>query len=391
MGAQNECLPGQDGKRAAIDLATARPEDFSSKCWNIDNRLSHASSEYAKQFMTAMNGELENRNLLPKVELNFVAQTNAPALEILADKHQHTDTPDLVKAEDDLKSQGRTVESSLVHGLITHADDIKDTHAERNFWGKNHGGIDMDRLQRWNDKTRPDMYGTNDDNNSSPAARPHFTPGIYDDRKDLPPTLRPHQDHNGDNNSPKNDANATSYDKKQDSEIRRLSDELARERKANQDLEKATHLKEKVENGVIKDAHHTVQHGETLYDMACLALHKAGRNHMTPAAIKFEEEKIRALNHLAPHEALTSGQSLMLRTPAEVERETARRVKLEEKSAKPEENSELEPGRRETVWSNNPRMRGLPPDWNSSSTTSSESHSQWHLPPSGLINSYRKY
>ncbi len=382
MGAQNES-PELDGKRAAIDLATARPEDFSSKCWNIDNRLSHASSEYAKQFMTAMNGELETRNLLPKVELNFVSQTNAPALETLTDRHNHTDTPDLVRTEDDLKSQGRTVESSLVHGLITHADDIKDTHAERNFWGKNHGGIDMDRLQRWSNKTRPDIYGAYDDNKDA-AVHPHFTPGIYDDRKDLPPTLRPHhQDHNGDSNSPKNDANATNYDKRQDAEIRRLSDELAREKKANQDLEKATHLKEKVENGVIKDAHHTVQHGETLYDMACLALHKAGRVHMTTTAIRFEEEKIRALNHLAPHQELVSGQSLMLRTQDEVDRETARRVKLEQKSAKPEENSELAPVRRETRGDEvNHRPRKPSPD----STTYSIPYPEWQLPVPGLIN-----
>jgi hypothetical protein len=334
MGVQNDCSPALDGKKAALDLANASSENFSNTCWNIDNRLKTANPEYARNFISAMNNELENRNLLPKVELNMVAQSNNPALETLQDRHKHIDTKDLVKAEDDLRNDGRNVESNLVHGLITDQDQIQDTHAERNFWGKNHGGIDKDRLQSWSDQHRADTWGAASDIQEA----------------ELKASDSSNKGNRGQNDGavkPEDAPNKPKIDATKDGDISRLWPDLFGAKKAQEDAQKATHakenveakkaqedaqkaayLKEKVEAGVKKEACHTVEHGETLYDMACLALHKAGRVHMTPGAIRFEEEKIRTLNHLAPHESLRSGQSLNLRTPAEVERETMRRVQM---------------------------------------------------------------
>jgi hypothetical protein len=85
----------------------------------------------------------------------------------MANGHKHADTNDLVQAEDGLKSQGRTIESNLVHGLITHQNDIKDTHAERNFWGQNHGGIDTTRLQNWSNRTSPGFTAFGDNGQQS--------------------------------------------------------------------------------------------------------------------------------------------------------------------------------------------------------------------------------
>jgi|688.fasta_scaffold58825_5 hypothetical protein len=328
MGAKNECSAELDGRRAAVELAIAtRPDDFTNKCWSIDQKLSSANSDYARSFMMAMNNELQDRNLLPKVELNMVAAGDTPAMQALQ-KNKHVETQDLVKDEDQLRSAGRNTEAMLMHRLGSNAQDIHDTHAERNFWGKNHGGIDMDRMHRWADQNKANLRGAIedahpfDDDADAPKVKlganafNHFynPPSIF-------PDLAPRNQH-------KDDPRATDYDKKQDAEINRLSKETEEQKKRNH----AQDLKEQVQAGVIKDAHHTVKHGETLYDMACLALHKAGRDHMTQQAIRFEEEKIRAINHLGAHEQLRSGQSLMLRTEQEVEHETARRIKLYEKS-----------------------------------------------------------
>jgi hypothetical protein len=329
MGANNECSAELDGRRAAVELAiSTRPDDFTAKCWSIDQKLNNANSDYARSFMMAMNNELQDRNLLPKIELNMVAAGDTPAMQALQ-HNKHVETQDLVKDEDQLRSAGRNTEAMLMHRLGSNAQDIHDTHAERNFWGKNHGGIDLDRMHRWADQNRANMGGAIQDarpfdDASTDAPKGKLGPNAFNqfhNPQPLFPDLAPRHE-----NKEKTDPRATEYDRKQDAEINRLSKESADQKKREQ-----TH--DLVQAGVIKDAHHTVQHGETLYDMACLALHKAGRDHMTPQAIRFEEEKIRVINHLGAHEQLRSGQSLMLRTEQEVEHETARRIKLYEKSA----------------------------------------------------------
>ncbi|RTL45340.1 MAG: LysM domain-containing protein [Candidatus Melainabacteria bacterium] len=332
MGANNECSAELDGRRAAVDLAMAnRPDDFTNKCWNIDQKLNRANSDYARSFMTAMNNELQDRNLLPKIELNMVTAGDTPAMQALQ-KNKHVETQDLIKDEDQLRDSGRHTEAMLMHRLSSNAQEIHDTHAERNFWGKNHGGINMDRINRWAEQNRADMRGaledayprSNDRNSEGPQS--NFAPNNFNHFHR--PESNWHDMKSQNIEKDKVDPRATDYDKKQDNEINRLSKEVSEQKKFHEQLEKANELKAKVEAGVIKDAHHTVKHGETLYDMACLALHKAGRDHLTPQAIRFEEEKIRALNHLAPHEKLRSGQSLMLRTEQEVQHETVRRINL---------------------------------------------------------------
>lgn len=68
MGANNECSAELDGRRAAVELAIAtRPDDFTNKCWSIDQKLSNANSDYARSFMMAMNNELQDRNLLRRL------------------------------------------------------------------------------------------------------------------------------------------------------------------------------------------------------------------------------------------------------------------------------------------------------------------------------------
>ncbi len=377
MGANNECSAELDGKRAAVDLATAtRPDDFTNKCWTIDSKLSNANPEYARSFMTAMNNELQDRNLLPKVELNMVAAGDTPAVLALQNK-KHVETQDILKDEDQLRQSGRNTEAMLMHRLGSNAQDIHDTHAERNFWGKNHGGINMDRINRWADENRADMRGAFEDTQNT-----RLKPTANNDVRDYSP--------NSDNRheKPKDEPRPSDYDRRQDERINRIDQMQVQEKKARDEAEKAEHLKAKVEAGVIKDAHHTVKHGETLYDMACLALHKAGRDHLTPNAIRFEEEKIRTLNHLGAHEPLRSGQSLMLRTEQEVEHETARRIKLNEKVTKSTESSESsratdddEPVRRQLPWGYRYRHN----------TQSSEnSHDGWRAPKPGYINSYSK-
>ncbi len=320
MGANNECSAELDGKRAAVDLATAtRPDDFTSKCWNIDSKLNNANPEYARTFMNAMNNELQDRNLLPKIELNMVGAGDTPAMQALQNK-KHVETQDILKDEDQLRQNGRNTEAMLMHRLGSSAQEIHDTHAERNFWGKNHGGINMDRLNRWAEQNRADMRGAfSDTQDSRDKVLPPAAFSKIDGHKPIWPDLVLSQEN----------PRASDYDRKQDERISRVEQVQAQEKKTHEEAERASQLKAKVEAGVIKDAHHMVKHGETLYDMACLALHKAGRDHQTPAAIKFEEEKIRTLNHLAPHEPLHSGQSLMLRTPQEVEHETVRRISSE--------------------------------------------------------------
>ncbi|CAN5376969.1 hypothetical protein BH10CYA1_BH10CYA1_20680 [soil metagenome] len=376
MVANNEFSAELDGKRAAVDLATAtRPDDFTHKCYDIDSKLSHGNPEYQRTFMNAMNNELQDRNLLPKIELNMVAAGDTPAMQALQN-NKHVETQDILRDEDQLRDQGRNTEAMLMHRLGSSAQVIHDTHAERNFWGKNHGGINMDRINRWADENKADMRGAFGDIQDTRAK-----PIANNDRKDCPP------EH--DKKVEKIDPRATDYDRKQDERINRIEQVQTQEKKAHEEAEKASQLKAKIEAGVIKDAHHTVKHGETLYDMACLALHKAGRDHQTPAAIKFEEEKIRALNHLAPHEPLHSGQSLMLRTPQEVEHETARRIKLNEKVAKSSDSSEnsmgtddYEPVRRQIPWGHRYR--------HNNNQSSENSHEGWHAPPPGYINSYNR-
>lgn len=332
MGANNECSAELEGRRAAVDLATAtRPDDFTNKCWTIDQKLGNASPEFNRTFIVAMTNELQERNLLPKIELNMVAAGDTPAMLALKN-NKHVETQDLIQDEDQLRGSGRNTEAMLMHRLSSNAQEIHDTHAERNFWGKNHGGINMDRLNRWADSNRADMRGAFEDitqrnNGASDTHQYHgHRPNNYNQFQSPEPSFpesRPHgQLHD------RVDPRATDYDRKQDSEINRLNKEVSEQKKVHEQLERANELKAKVEAGVIKDAHHTVKHGETLYDMACLALHKAGRDHLTPNAIKFEEEKIRALNHLARGEKLHSGQSLMLRTEQEVAHETARRITM---------------------------------------------------------------
>lgn len=395
MGANNECSAELDGRRAAVDLATAtRPEEFSNKCWSIDSKLGNANPEYARSFINAMNNELQDRNLLPKVELNMVAAGDTPAMLALQNK-KHVETQDILKDEDQLRQNGRNTEAMLMHRLGSNAQEIHDTHAERNFWGKNHGGINMDRINRWANQNRADMRGAYEDiqetlksmgNNNNPDGdgKVNLPPSVfsqtYGHKPIWPDLVRPNEQE-----KPKDDPRATDYDRKQDERINRIDQAQVQEKRARDEAEKAEQLKAKVEAGVIKDAHHTVKHGETLYDMACLALHKAGRDHLTPKAIKFEEEKIRTLNHLGPHEALRSGQSLMLRTEQEVEHETARRIKLYEK-AKPSQNPEGsratdddEPVRRQTPWGHRYRPNNQ-----------SENTHEWHAPKPGYINSYSR-
>lgn len=319
MAGINERNADLDGKRAAIDLATSRPEDFSAKCWNIDNKLNNTNPEYAKAFMSSMNEELESRKLLPKVELNMLAQADNSALQPLQDPHKHIDTQDLVKAEDEYKSQGRNVEGNLVHGLIEHQQDIQNTHAERNFWGQNHGGIDMNRVNRWADQNKPDLYDAQNDARDT-RPNPNFGPGGMDQNNVRKPVQSDNSTSTSDNSTSATDRpNPTPYDRSQDDQIRNLRTQLAQEKQERE-------LHAKVEAGVIKDAHHTVIGGETLRDMACLALHKAGQVHMSEGMIKHEEAKIRLINGLPQGEQLTAGTSLMLRTREEVDHETARRM-----------------------------------------------------------------
>ncbi len=401
MGANNECSAELDGRRAAVDLATAtRPEEFTNKCWTIDSKLGNANPEYARSFMNAMNNELQDRNLLPKVELNMVAAGDTPAMLALQNK-KHVETQDILKDEDQLRQNGRNTEAMLMHRLGSNAQEIHDTHAERNFWGKNHGGINMDRINRWADQNRADMRGAYEDIQDT-RLKPNGNrtekdcPPDGDHKVILPPSaysqsyghkpiwpdlVRPNEQEKS-----KDEPRPSEYDRKQDERINRLDQAHVQETKARDEAEKAERVKAKVEAGVIKDAHHTVKHGETLYDMACLALHKAGRDHLTPKAIKFEEEKIRTLNHLGPHEPLHSGQSLMLRTEQEVEHETARRIKLYAK-ARPSQNPEsskesddAEPVRRQTPWGHRYRTN----------TQSENSHEDWHAPKPGYISSYSR-
>lgn len=383
MGGNNECSAELDGKRAAVDLATAtRPDDFTNKCWSIDSKLSNANPEYARSFMNAMNSELQDRNLLPKVELNMVAAGDTPAMLALQNK-KHVDTQDILKDEDQLRQNGRNTEAMLMHRLGSSAQEIHDTHAERNFWGKNHGGINMDRINRWANQNRADMRGAFEDIQDKVILPPAAYSQTYGHKPIWPDLVRPQEQE-----KPKDEPRPSDYDRKQDERINRIDHAQMQERKERDAAEKAEQLKAKVEAGVIKDAHHTVKHGETLYDMACLALHKAGRDHLTPNAIRFEEEKIRALNHLAPHEPLRSGQSLMLRTEQEVEHETARRIKLYEKVSKANQSSEGsratdddEPVRRQSPWGHRYRQN----------TQSREnSHEDWHAPKPGYINSYSR-
>ncbi|HEY9676631.1 MAG TPA: hypothetical protein V6C76_01420 [Drouetiella sp.] len=309
MAGINDCSNAQlDGKRAAIDLANAQGQEFSQKCWNIDNQLRSANPQYQRDFMNSMNCELQDRQLLPKVELNMVQQSSDETLQTLQNRKKHIDTQDLVRAEDSLRDRGHGVESNLVHSLIVNQDEIKATHAERNFWGKNHDGINMDRLTRWANNSRPDAYGIAGDynetkNGAAPNARPDAPPVTPHDRPNSP--AEAHIDH----------------ETRQDNQIKDAQQKIDQVR-----------LEEKIRAGVLKDAHHTVTGSETLNDMAQLALHKAGVVHMTPGLIRREEEKIRIINNLAHGEALQPGTSLMLRTPEEVARESARRMAAYEKS-----------------------------------------------------------
>lgn len=370
MGSMNECSPELEGRRAAVDLANTRREDFTNKCWSIDNKLGETNPMYAARFMRAMNQELEERNLLPRVELNLVATNDADAMRTLQNK-KYVETRDLVRTEDDMKDRGRYVEAMLVHGLIRHEKEIHDSHADRNVWGKNHGGINHKRLEEWSKDRPADDYGAYRDTHPR-ASRPYQTQPYSEVTTDSKP-CPPEQNKNHRNDvQPKEEARPSEWDKQQDQKYQQLEQELAKERKTRETLEKAAQMRAKVEAGVDKDAHHTIKHGETLYDMACLSLHKTGRVHLTPGAIKFEIEKIRALNHLGPHEPLHTGQSIMLRTPQEVDREVARRIKLNEQAASAgtterststektnasRRHDEDEPVRNENPWGRNSRRR----------------------------------
>lgn len=380
MGGNNECSAELDGRRAAVDLATAtRPDDFTNKCWTIDSKLGNANPEYARTFINAMNNELQDRNLLPKIELNMVAAGDTPAM-IALQKKKHIDTEDILRDEDQLRQNGRNTEAMLMHRLGSNAQEIHDTHAERNFWGKNHGGINMDRINRWANQNRADMRGAYEDlqDAQARAMRNHSHT-----EKDCPPAFEKRVIQQ---EKVKDEPRPTEYDRKQDERFNRIEQVHAQEKKARDEAEKAEQLKEKVRAGVVKDAQHTVKHGETLYDMACLALHKAGRNHLTPAAIRFEEEKIRALNHLGPHEPLRSGVSLMLRTKQEVDHETERRIKSYEKVAKSKDN----PDNSRTTYEEEPVRRQIAWSQRRPNTQNEDSHEEWHPPKPGYINSYSR-
>jgi len=241
--------------------------------------LSRSYTEDFRQSNRVMNNEFEQRNVLPKVELNINLNFR-PDLFNLPVNRRH----------------------------------------EANYYNRSNNGCFGQGGSSYYGQDRFSSYGQDRFKNYTMDRYGSYSQDSYRPRKEESDSF---SNFIGDR--------PTRYDTRQDAEIKKLREELVRERQGNQPSEKPQ-LKERVEAGVIKDAHYTVKAGETLNSLARLALHRAGNDHMTPAAIKFEEEKIRTLNHLAPHQTLHAGLSIMLRTPQEVAAETTRRMKGGHKS-----------------------------------------------------------